>query len=53
MNDSPYSWKHVAVVWFSAGTLFGTILAFSACSRDNEPPPVQQPFTVKYAEVTR
>lgn len=42
--------KAIAATWFAIGTLFGCILAFSACARDDEPPPVQQPFTVHYAE---
>jgi hypothetical protein len=43
------TWKHIAVTWFSLGTIFGSILAFASCSRDTEPPPVQQPLTVHYA----
>jgi len=41
-------WKHIAVTWFSVGTLFGAILAFASCSRDTEPAPEPQPLTVHY-----
>lgn len=44
-----HNWKHLAATWFAVGTLFGVILAFAACSRDEEPTPAQEPTTVHYA----
>jgi hypothetical protein len=41
--------KQTAATWFSLGILFGSILAFAACSRDTEPTPPDPTPAVVYA----